>query len=521
MKRYHIIIIAAAVLLLFLGVTAALGYLYQHERERTDALKEQLHELRETAKRAVIERSVSGQMEEIAYEQKAMSDEQREAANEQARIASEMRAQSELERQRAVDAREDAEVSMKLAVMASAEAEEQQKLAEQREEQAEEARRLADTLGFQSLARSLGSSAVMQWNLNNKELASELAYASYYFADRYHADTYQPAIYEALMLASSSSRQWGIGRGIIVKMERNKLDKKRILTVSTYGEILSHYIGGDNLHTEVLLRDNRYDFRDLFQDDNGAIYAVSRTGTLVVKDGLSLKDYPIARAVHPFRIFSWDNDHLLIVAEKSLHLFNISSRQFEKEIPLNFQVQIVGRKSNELRLFGKGSTVVRVAKPSLALSTMQLPFKGQVWSYTASDNEGEEAYGMTDGVIYLIDSKGRQRKLVGHRSRVSRVDYDGSLLYSVSYDGTANVWDTKKENVDPVRLLTTNRWVVSLFVDGSMNNIWTGDQRGKLTRTIINVPRMASLVKASLKRNMTREEWNQYVGKNIPYVKFK
>ena len=104
---------------------------------------------------------------------------------------------------------------------------------------------------------------------------------------------------------------------------------------------------------------------------------------------------------------------------------------------------------------------------------------------------------------------------------MSRVDYDGSLLYSVSYDGTANVWDTKKENVDPVRLLTTNRWVVSLFVDGSMNNIWTGDQRGKLTRTIINVPRMASLVKASLKRNMTREEWNQYVGKNIPYVKFK
>ena len=94
-------------------------------------------------------------------------------------------------------------------------------------------------------------------------------------------------------------------------------------------------------------------------------------------------------------------------------------------------------------------------------------------------------------------------------------------LGGIVHDGTANVWDTKKENVDPVRLLTTNRWVVSLFVDGSMNNIWTGDQRGKLTRTIINVPRMASLVKASLKRNMTREEWNQYVGKNIPYVKFK
>ena len=165
-------IIMAVVLLLFLGVTGTLGYLYQHERKRTDALREQLHELDETAKRAVIERNVSAQMEEIANEQKAVSDEQREAANEQARIASEMRAQSELERQRAVEAREDAEVSEKLAVMASLEAEEQQKLAEKRQKQAEAARRLADTLGYQSLARSLGSASVMQWNLGNRELAS-------------------------------------------------------------------------------------------------------------------------------------------------------------------------------------------------------------------------------------------------------------------------------------------------------------------------------------------------------------
>ena len=493
-------IIMAVVLLLFLGVTGTLGYLYQHERKRTDALREQLHELDETAKRAVIERNVSAQMEEIANEQKAVSDEQREAANEQARIASEMRAQSELERQRAVEAREDAEVSEKLAVMASLEAEEQKEMAEKRQKQAEAARRLADTLGYQSLARSLGSASVMQWNLGNRELASQLAYASYYFADRYHADTYQPAIYEALMLVSNSSQQWAVGRGIIPKMARNKLDKKRFLTVSTYGEILSHNIGGGNLHTEVMLRDSRYDFRDFIQDDNGVVYAVSRTGFLVVKDGLSLKDYPIAHAVHPFRIVNWGDHHVLVVAEKSLHLFNTSSRTFEKEVPLNFQIQVVGRRNGDLRLFGKGSTVVKVARPSLELSTMQLPFSGQVWTYTYSAKKEEEAYGMTDGVIYLVDKKSRQRKLVGHRSRVSRVSYDGNLLYSVSYDGTANIWDTKKEKVDPIRVLTTNRWVVSLFVDGSGDNIWTGDQRGNLTRTIINVPLMAGQIKSSLDR---------------------
>lgn len=54
-----------------------------------------------------------------------------------------------------------------------------------------------------------------------------------------------------------------------------------------------------------------------------------------------------------------------------------------------------------------------------------------------------------------------------------------------------------------------------------MNSIWTGDQSGNLTRTLIDAEQMASLIRLSLKRNLTREEWSQYIGDNVPYVKFK
>lgn len=37
---------------------------------------------------------------------------------------------------------------------------------------------------------------------------------------------------------------------------------------------------------------------------------------------------------------------------------------------------------------------------------------------------------------------------------------------------------------------------------------------------MIDVAEMAKRVKANLKRNLTREEWNYYIGKNIPYETF-
>ena len=519
MNRSSIITaIAGAVLA---GAAGTLGYLYYQEHRQVNLLNGQLHELSEQEKRAVIDRSVSAQMEQIAYEQKAVSDEQREAADEQARIANEMKLQSDLERQHADLARQSALHSEQIAIEASRQAESQRELAETRQAQAELARRAADTLKYQALARSLGSLSSNQWNLGNKELARLLAYAAYHFASRYHADTYQPAIYEALMQASNSSSQWSIGQGIIMKMLPRPNHQNNVVAVTTYGEILSHDTDAFGKKVQVLFKDKSYDFRDFWEDNNNTIYAVSRTGVLLLKGHSTQRVCPIEGAQHPFRIFKWSQDHLLVVAESSLHLFNLKTQQFDQTIPFNFHAQIVGRAADGLLLFGKGATVLKVHNGDCRLSTVRLPFSGQVYSYAYSYKTGEEAFGMTDGSIYLRNTHGTTRKLVGHRSRVSRVSFDDNHLYSTSYDGTVNVWDTSREKADPVRVLTTNRWVISFTSDAQRNHIWTGDQSGNLTRTLINVNMMGRQLKQSLKRNLTPEEWKYYVGENIPYEKFK
>jgi hypothetical protein len=75
--------------------------------------------------------------------------------------------------------------------------------------------------------------------------------------------------------------------------------------------------------------------------------------------------------------------------------------------------------------------------------------------------------------------------------------------------------------VDPIRLLTTNSWTVSFVLNRKTQCMWTGDQNGNLTRTLLDVQQMGSQIKQQLKRNLSREEWSQYVGENIPYETFK
>ncbi|MGX8695657.1 MAG: hypothetical protein ACSW8D_04675, partial [Prevotella sp.] len=51
--------------------------------------------------------------------------------------------------------------------------------------------------------------------------------------------------------------------------------------------------------------------------------------------------------------------------------------------------------------------------------------------------------------------------------------------------------------------------------------VWSGDQNGNLTRALISVPEMQRRLEAKLDRNMTREEWNFFVGRNVTYEKVK
>ena len=194
---------------LVLTITSVIGFLgWYAATQRINDLESQISELQRKEKHATVLRSVSAQMEDIAYQQKAISDEKREEALQQTRLANEMRERSEIERQHAIIAQNSAVVSQQKALEAYDQAESQRQIAEHQRIQAEFSKRVADTLSYIALSRSLGSLAVAQSKSGNQEIADMLCYASYIFSRRYMGDVNNPAIFEALTLCSESKKEW-------------------------------------------------------------------------------------------------------------------------------------------------------------------------------------------------------------------------------------------------------------------------------------------------------------------------
>jgi WD40 repeat protein len=152
--------------------------------------------------------------------------------------------------------------------------------------------------------------------------------------------------------------------------------------------------------------------------------------------------------------------------------------------------------------------------------TEDVPVQGQVTAYCESKNTGIEAYGMSDGTIWLCYKDGKKQKLLGHLSRISKMKLNGRRLFSSSYDGKVNLWITDNDKIEPMTLIETKNWIMHFNFDSTKNTFWMGDAKGGLTAVNISVPIMVESVKKKLTRDLTTEEWNYFIGQSVPYESF-
>ena len=149
---------------------------------------------------------------------------------------------------------------------------------------------------------------------------------------------------------------------------------------------------------------------------------------------------------------------------------------------------------------------------------MKLPVKGIISCYASKGQY--QAFGTNDGTIYVMNKKGDIKQFVGHRSRISKLRFDGNNLYSSSFDGTLNMWAADSEKPEPVTLYSGNCWILHFSFDNGVNHLWVGDQRGNLSEALVSVPMMVETVKKKLKRDFSQGEWNYYMGQNVPFESF-
>ncbi len=492
--------------------------------------------MKKKVQRSAVDRSISAQMEDIANEQRELSDEKREEALLQTRVANEMRQRSEAERLNALEAERNAVASEKKALEASAVAEDQRKLAESQRVLAEDQRKMAehqriqaefskrkaDTLSYIALARSLGSISTIQSQTGNDEIANLLGYASYLYTSRYKGDIYNPTVFQALIELSQSKMTWTEHIGAVMNMECFPGQNDKLVSVSNYGEIILSERQDNKLKSNVLFKNSQYDFRDVIIDSTtGSIYAVSRTGHLVIidKDLKTIKTLELDNVENPFRLHNLSDKSVLVIGEKALAIINLKRKVVADTKQLPFRVVLGGRKDNFPVLFDdKG--MMHLVKGLDSFSTEKVPVDGRVTAFCKSNNTGFEAYGMADGTIWLFDKTGNRQKLVAHRSRISKMKFNGRRLFSASYDGTMNLWIADQEKVVPMTMVETGNWIMHFTYEASKNTFWMGDVKGNLIYVNISVPAMVETIRKKLKRNLTPDEWNFYIGQDVPYEPF-
>ena len=245
------------------GLLLASGVWFIHthrrDKERINELESQVVVLQRQGQNSELDRSVSEQMEQIAHGQQALSEERSQEAIRQSAIA---------------QAQAAAEIS-------AAEALESYKMAEHQRQNAEYARMVADTLNYISLGRTLGSQSYSIYQTGNTVLGNMLAYASYLYTHDYGGNLYSPTVFQAMTQSAGGRNSWSIHNGSISRLVISPKDG-RLLTVSTFGEIFSHQINGEQMHTNRLMSDKQYWFSDLYAAPSGKVYALSYTGHLVI-----------------------------------------------------------------------------------------------------------------------------------------------------------------------------------------------------------------------------------------------
>lgn len=132
------------------------------------------------------------------------------------------------------------------------------------------------------------------------------------------------------------------------------------------------------------------------------------------------------------------------------------------------------------------------------------------------------AAGMRDGSVKVFSANGRSliANLFGPGARVSDVEFspDGKFLAAASNDGNVYLWNTRNWNQEPIVFNENRGFVLSLCWNRNSKYFYSGSvDYPRMVGRPTDLDEMASGFCSLLTRNLTREEWNQYYGEDLPY----
>lgn len=533
--------IASLVSILFLVIS--LNLRFKAEASRKEAIeKEKLAVLEsrkaeEQRKEAVLQKKISEQQQKIAEQQEMISEQQRQYAVRQQIIAQEQRAV-------AVDQRRQADISRQEAILSRDEAQNQRRealvqkqIADQERIKAEESERTARRLRLLATSRSLAVQA-QQWSASaGNDLAAILALTAFDLNRENGGYENDAAIYSALSAISRDP----------VKL-RAHTDGVRDAVVSPDGQWL--YSCGDDgrllrwslsdLQKTPLAAIMPVNFSEPLRSvtlsaDGNWLLAGTAGGNILAWKGADLQLSPLvlqahARVVNHLaadpssnRIYSCGTDGRVIVWTREGSGFRSSLLD---SIPANIRCLAVSP-SGQLIYYGSDDGKVRLMDISRTVSepVVLMSLASPVLSLALNADGTTLAAGLQNGTIHTLSPvkpSGDQEILQGrHASGITGLAFNpvAQTLVSSGYDWTVRVSFYPLRDDRQMSLENHDLWVYGICYTTDANRLISYSADKTLSVVSVRSNDMAERVRKSIRRNLTKEEWIQFLGEDIPYRK--
>ncbi|MBN2682427.1 MAG: hypothetical protein JXR58_07950 [Bacteroidales bacterium] len=496
-------------------------------------------------KKAEEQTQIALSREKEAKIQKEEAEKQRQRAEDQQNIANTrqveaIRQQKEAEKQKnfALESLEEARLQREIAFRKSNEANEQRKLAELKSKEAlveknkaELAREDAYKLRMISIAQSMAVKSVQI--TDNPERKSLLAYQAYYFNKEYKGGEYNPDVYSGLYysLKSALGQEFNAfsGHQNAVRSIAFSTNNNNFYTSGSDGKIIQWDIKDSTKSGKVIYSENII-FQDIAQSPNQKYLAcASESSQILILDLTNgSKNRLEGHTGHVNSVFFSNDNQFLVSGGADSVVLKWNNNSSEKTF--------VGRCSSAIK-----SVCVSPDDKYIAAATIngkivlwdckslkeQILYTGtETMNIVTFSNDGKIiAAGDKLGNIYLwnFSSKELIGKYKGHNARINDLQFssDDKLLASASSDNSTKIWQSGNLNIEPIVLKDHDAWVLALAFSSGNKELITACSNSVIKKWDIQSRNMAKRLLSTITRNMTQNEWNTYVGEDIPFLKTK
>lgn len=538
--RNFAIILGAATLISILFLVVSLNLRFKAEASRKDALEKQKLALTESKhaeeqrREALIQKRISEQQQQIAEQQKLITEEQRLFAVGQQQIAEAKKAEAiqqknkaDAARVEAVKARDETEIQRKEAVS-------QKQIAEKERANAENSEKNTQRLRMLSIARSLAVKAG-QLSLSMKgDLPTLLAVQAYQFNESNKGPENDPDIYNALS-AVTADQQILRGHEDAVRAMDLSDDGKQLVSCSDDGKVMVWNLANPASPPQIL---------PLTGSSSGGFRAVFFGKSAIVAGGFNGKLYLWARnqLQNPARVVNAHKGAITSLmydprsdqfssagADGKLILWKPDHNNLTPAIldSLNSTIKIcVFDPASKYYIIGCSNGLLKVIHQIDKTKSRILDHSGPAVLSLAFQSDGQRfAAGDEHGRVRVWENPGNPfpvTEFIGlHASGVLSLNFsrDGKYLASSGFDRVIRVTALNGNNLEKYAVSKHDSWIYGVLFseDGSRIISCSADKTIRIFTA--GCKPLAGTASKSIRKNLSLEDWNQYIGQDIPYEK--